>query len=48
MKIEDLAAIMGKSVPEVMEILRKQDVVQVTLKDDVKRNREERCDIILA
>lgn len=47
MKIEDLAAIMGKSVSEVKEILNKQDVIQVTLKDDIKRNKE-KCEIIIA
>ena len=46
MKIEDLAAIMGKSVSEVKQLLKEQDVIQVSLKDDVKRSRNEKCDII--
>jgi uncharacterized protein YvpB len=47
MKIEDLAAIMGKSVSEVKDILKKQDLVEVSLKDDVRRTKTENCEIIL-
>ena len=48
MKIEDLAAIMGKSVSEVKQILKEQDLVEVSLKEKKENNSKEKCEIILA
>lgn len=48
MKIEDLAAIMGKSISEVKQILKEQDLVEVSLKEQSQRKSSERCEIILA
>jgi hypothetical protein len=47
MKIEDLAAIMGKSVSEVKQILKEQDLIEVSLKEQSQRKSEEKCEIIL-
>lgn len=40
MNLEDLAAIMGKSVPEVEKILKSSDVVDVSLNEASKNNRK--------